>query len=62
MDIGELLVQVAMRHRSDRGLKLTWYIPEQDREFTAFPATHTQKDAWIADGHSKGWELLTNND
>ena len=46
-----------MEQAKGRREKLTWFIPSEDRTFTAWAKDEAQKQAWLADAVAKGWEL-----
>jgi hypothetical protein len=43
--------------RTTKGLKLTWFIPDQKRTFTAFAKDEAQKQAWLREAQAEGWQL-----
>ena len=57
MTQAEKIIQDAMARRTAQGLKLAWFIPDQNRVFTAYAKSESQKQAWMKDAKEKGWEL-----
>jgi hypothetical protein len=53
----EQMIQMAMKKRAAGGLKLTFYIPDEGRDFTCYPKDEDQKAQWLADALGKGWSL-----
>ena len=51
------ILAVAMQRRTEQGFKLVWFIPSEDRNFTAYAKDEAQKAAWLARGEAKGWVL-----
>jgi hypothetical protein len=51
------LITKAMATRTAQGLKLTWFIPDQKRNFTAFAKDEPQKWAWLLNARAEGWQL-----
>ena len=54
---GETILELAMAKRAQQGLRLTWF-DENGECVTAYPKDDAQRQAWIASGTSKGWELI----
>ena len=54
----EQIMATAMQRRAAQGLKLQWFIPEENRVFTAYAKDEAQKQAWLADAEVKGWVVL----
>jgi hypothetical protein len=53
------LILAAMKARTEKGLRCEWFIPAEQRTFTAFAKDEAQKAAWLADAAAKGWELVS---
>jgi hypothetical protein len=53
----EQITSVAMQRRAAQGLKLKWFIPAENRVFTAYPKDEAQKQAWLAKAEAYGWVL-----
>ena len=53
----EQIMATAMQRRAAQGLKLQWFIPEENRVFTAYAKDEAQKQAWLAKAEAKGWVL-----
>lgn len=54
---GEQLMKLAMQKRTEQGLRCSWFIPEENRTFTAYALDEAQKAAWLADAVSRGWKV-----
>jgi hypothetical protein len=54
----DLLITKVMALRTARGFKLTWFIPSEGRNFTAFAKNEGQKQAWLSDAQARGWQLV----
>lgn len=52
------ILEQAMARRETQGFKLTWFIPSEDRNFTAYPKDAAQKQAWLIRAEADGWELV----
>lgn len=52
------MMQKAMEQRTAKGLKCSWFIPAEDRTFTAYAKDEAQKREWLANAEAKGWELV----
>lgn len=57
MNTEQFLAQVKAK-REAQGFKLTWFIPNQCRNFTAFAKDEAQKQAWLETAVVDGWELV----
>lgn len=57
MNASEQMIAKAQESRTTRGLKLTWFIPDQKRTFTAFAKDEAQKKAWLLNARAEGWQL-----
>ena len=55
----EFLASV-MAQRAAFGLKLTWFIPAEKREFTAYARDEDQKRAWLIRAKRDGWDMVSN--
>lgn len=55
----EQILALAMKRRTESGLRLEWFIPAENRSFTAFAKDEEQKRAWLTQADAKGWRLLT---
>lgn len=53
----EQIIEAAKSCRTAKGLKLVWFIPSENRDFTAYAKDVAQRTAWLANAAAKGWEL-----
>ena len=44
------ILAAAMRHRTEQGFRLVWFIPSEGRTFVAYAKDESQKQAWLARG------------
>jgi hypothetical protein len=51
------MMELAKAKRAAKGLKLQWFIPSENRVFTAFAKDEAQKQEWLSNGEAKGWVL-----
>lgn len=51
------MMELVKAKRAAQGLELKWFIPSEDRVFTAYAKDEAQKQAWLANAEAKGWEL-----
>jgi hypothetical protein len=49
------ILELAKQRREAQGLKLQWFIPAENRIFTAFAKDDAQKQVWLTDAEAKGW-------
>lgn len=54
---GEQIIALAMKVRTERGLRVEWFIPSENRNFTVFPKDDAQKQAWMQKAAAQGWIL-----
>lgn len=52
-------ILAAMKARTEKGLRLEWFIPAEQRNFTAFAKDEAQKAAWLAKAEADGWQLVS---
>jgi len=52
------ILATVMQRRTEQGLKLVWFIPSENRTFTAYAKDAQQKAVWLVRGEAKGWSLL----
>ena len=45
--------------KAEAGLKLKWFIPEENRMFTTYAKDEAQKAEWIARALEEGWRLFS---
>lgn len=55
---GLQMMELAKAKRAAQGLELKWFIPDQNRVFTAYAKDEAQKQAWLADAQAKGWQRV----
>lgn len=55
---GAQMMEMAKAKRAARDFELKWFIPDQNRVFTAYAKDEGQKQAWLADAEAKGWERV----
>lgn len=55
---GIKMMEAAKAKRASQGLELKWFIPEQNRVFTAYAKDEEQKQGWLADAAAKGLDRL----
>jgi hypothetical protein len=53
----EQITSLAMQRRAAQGLKLQWFVPAENRVFTAYPKDEAQRQAWLAKAEAYGWVL-----
>ena len=53
MTSGQIMAR-AVQRRAAQGLKLQWFIPQENQVFTAYAKDEAQKQAWLADADAKG--------
>jgi hypothetical protein len=58
MTDSEEILSLAMRRRTEKGLRLEWFIPADDRNFVAYAKDEAQKQAWLAKAKANGWRLV----
>lgn len=51
------LIAAVSAKREAAGLKLTWFIPAENRTFTVFASTESVKARWLAQAAERGWQL-----
>jgi hypothetical protein len=51
------ILAAVMQRRAEQGLKLVWFIPSENRQFTAYAKDEAQKQAWLTKAEANGWEL-----
>lgn len=54
----EQILALAMKNRTNKGLRLEWFIPSDNRNFTAYPKDDAQKQAWLAKAEADGWKRI----
>ncbi len=55
---GLQMMEMAKAKRAAQGFELKWFVPDQNRVFTAYAKDEEQKQGWLADAVAKGWELV----
>lgn len=54
----EQMLAAAMNRRTEQGFRLQWFIPAEQRNFTAFAKSEAQKQEWLAKAQAEGWVLV----
>jgi hypothetical protein len=54
----EQIIASAIEARTERDLRLEWFLPSEGRNFTAYPKNEAQKQVWLVRAEADGWELV----
>lgn len=52
------MMELVKAKRAAQGFELKWFIPSEDRVFTAYAKDEAQKQAWLANAQAQGWERV----
>jgi len=58
MTDSEEILSLAMRRSTEKGLRLEWFIPAENRNFVAYAKDEAQKQVWLARAKANGWRLV----